>query len=199
MTTLSTVRAERGKPFASLRTALAATALMMATSPLAAACLDAGAQPAITAASYSSVDRAHAMRVLQSEMMVAGLSCGAKPHYNAFATKYKAVLIKNGDRLKKHYYAEHGSTAGFKKLNTFVTRLANEASVRIAMTGPGYCQMAMERFEVLLAAPVDSLELYSTAHAIELGMMPTTPVVIQASAAGDGCDNPDDKIALTEE
>jgi len=178
---------------------LAATALMATASPLAAACLDAAAEPAITAASYSSVDRAHAMRVLQSEMMVAGLSCGAKPQYNAFATKYKSVLIKNGDRLKKHYYAEHGATAGFKKLNTFVTRLANEASVRIAMSGPGYCQLAMQRFEVLLAAPVSSLERYSTAHAIELGMMPTVPVVVQASASGDNCDAADDKVALTDE
>ncbi|MEQ9489971.1 MAG: hypothetical protein RIM72_13375 [Alphaproteobacteria bacterium] len=206
-TQASTVSSGRsGKTFAAgskaaLRTTAAAIALSLAASPLAAACLDSAAStPEITAQSFSSVDRAHAMRILQSEMMVAGLSCGAKPAYNAFALKYKATLVRNGDRLKKHYYAEYGAADGFKKLNTFVTRLANEASVRIAQYGHGYCEKAMARFDRLLSAPVEALDRYSTQFAMELGMEPTTPLVVQVAATSDdGCAVTDERVASTAE
>ena len=181
------------------KTVLAATALALSTSTALAACPTAGKVEPVKASNFSSVDRAHAMRILQSEMMVAGLSCGAKPQYNAFATKYKTVLTKNGDRLKKHYYAEYGASAGFKKLNTFVTRLANEASVRIAMSGPGYCQKALQRFDLLLASPIETLEQYSAVYAVDLGMKPTTPVAVQTNTAANDCVSGEDKVALTEE
>jgi len=183
----------------SLRTVVAAAVLTVAASPLSAACLDSNETPKVNPLQLSSVDRAHAMRMLQSEMMVAGLSCGAKSQYNAFATKYKKTLITNGDRLKKHYYAEYGASAGFKKLNTFVTRLANEASIRIAMSGPGYCQIAMERFQTLQAAPTEALEQYSSAYAVALGMELMSPVVVQASATSSDCDETGEKVAQTTE
>ncbi len=182
-----------------LRSTVAAVALSLAASPLSAACLETSSASALSAKSFSSVDRAHAMRMLQSEMMVAGLACSAKPAYNAFAKRYKMTLIKNGDRLKKHYYAEYGAADGFTKLNTFVTRLANEASMRIASFGPGYCQTAMARFDQLLTAPVDALDQYSTQYAMELGMMPTTPVVVQTAATSTECADTAERVASTAE
>lgn len=181
------------------KAALAGTALTLSMTSVAAACPTAAAIKDLEAAAFSSVDRAHAMRILQSEMMVAGLSCGAKPQYNAFVTKYKPVLRKNGDRLKKHYYAEYGAEAGFKKLNTFVTKLANEASVRIARSGAGYCTLAMKRFNVLAAQPIEALEQYSAEYAVELGMEPSTPIVIQTADSTGECGDGKEKVALTEE
>jgi len=196
----ASVKATRSsdKPLARLRVGVAAAALLFAASPVTAACLDKNAPAAAKPNVLSSVDRALAMRVLQSEMMVAGLSCGAKPEYNAFVTKYKKALVQNGDRLKKHFYAEYGSDSGFKKLNSYVTRMANEASVRIATFGPSYCAMALERFDYLLAAPATALETYSAAYALEMGMEPSTPIVVQAAATEVACSSDDDKVALTE-
>lgn len=139
-----------------------------------------GAQAACTAGLDSGV-LAKSARTLQSDMMVAALSCNERPLYNAFATDYRGDLQRHGKALKAHF--DHNKT-----LNAYVTELANDAAIRYARTGGAFCTAARETMYELLAdgAEVD-FDLYVLRYAI--AVRPALAVEV-ATAAGDGgaCD-----------
>ncbi len=88
------------------------------------------------------------VRSLQTELMVAALTCGAKDHYNAFVVKFQNVLIDNGHALKKQFRLVHGSTAE-RELNAYVTALANRASQRSINKRDNYCSRAQRTFATM--------------------------------------------------
>ncbi|MGH8532189.1 MAG: hypothetical protein ACREV1_05515 [Gammaproteobacteria bacterium] len=90
-------------------------------------------------------------RALQTELMVAALSCGNRIHYNAFVRKYQGDLVKHGRSLQSFFQRKHGA-AGRKNLNTFITRLANEASHRSSITHAEFCVNSSSLFNRLLSA-----------------------------------------------
>ncbi|MGH8508769.1 MAG: hypothetical protein ACREVH_08640 [Gammaproteobacteria bacterium] len=96
-------------------------------------------------------------RALQTELMVAALSCGNKIHYNAFVKKYQGDLVKHGRSLQSLFQRKHGA-AGRKNLNTFITRLANEASHRSSVTHAAFCANSSSLFDRLLNAGSVKLE-----------------------------------------
>ena len=85
------------------------TGLLTADSAWADPCTDPVAQTALNT------------RALQTELMVAALSCGNRIHYNAFVIKYQGDLVKHGRSLQSFFQRKHGA-AGRKNLNTFITR-----------------------------------------------------------------------------
>ncbi len=100
------------------------------------------------------------VRALQTDLMVAALTCQAKSDYNAFATKFQNVLVKNGKELKQHFLDTHGK-GGVSKLNAYVTALANKASAKSIEARDGFCDDARRTFvSVLAMEPVD-LEKFS--------------------------------------
>ncbi len=122
-------------------------------------------------------------RALQTELMVAALSCGNKFHYNAFVRKYQGDLVKHGRSLQSLFQRKHGA-AGRKNLNTFVTRLANEASHRSSITHAAFCANSSSLFNRLLnAGPVDLEKLLEG---------PTTPSSHDFAPCG-GTIDPDGK------
>jgi hypothetical protein len=96
-------------------------------------------------------------RALQTELMVAALSCGNRIHYNAFVRKYQGDLVKHGRSLQSFFQRKHGA-AGQKNLNTFITRLANEASQRSSITHAAFCANSSSPFDRLLSATPVKLE-----------------------------------------
>ncbi|MGH8488270.1 MAG: hypothetical protein ACREXS_05230 [Gammaproteobacteria bacterium] len=96
-------------------------------------------------------------RALQTELMVAALSCGNRIHYNAFVRKYRGDLVKHGRSLRSFFQRKHGA-AGQKNLNTFITRLANEASQRSSITHAAFCANSSSLFNRLLGARPVTLE-----------------------------------------
>lgn len=94
--------------------------------------------------------RAIAFRKLQSELMVATLSCNDKrltAHYNTFVMRYRADLRKNAKILKALFRREHGAR-GQRMLDNFITGLANQASLD-SMEDANFCAKALARFEAL--------------------------------------------------
>ena len=89
-------------------------------------------------------------RVLQTDLMVAALTCDARPLYNAFITKYRPELIGQGRALKAYFNRTHGKR-GVMVLDAFVTRLANEASLRTVAARGTYCANARMAFTTALA------------------------------------------------
>ncbi len=77
------------------------------------------------------------VRKLQSDMMVAALGCGMRNQYNVFATSYQVELESNNVELLSMFRAQHGSQ-GQSKHTSFLTSMANDASLRMASTS-GYC------------------------------------------------------------
>jgi hypothetical protein len=89
-------------------------------------------------------------RVLQTELMVAALTCGEKARYNAFVMSFKNVLGDRGRSLRALFTRLHGA-GGKRKLNGFVTKLANDASQGSLAVRGGYCTTASALFEEVLS------------------------------------------------
>lgn len=108
------------------------------------------------------------VRYLQTELMVAALSCGRPEyhqHYNVFVSKFGNSLKQHGTMLKSYFTREYGKQ-GITQMDRYVTRLANEASLR-SMQQPTFCQ--------------DSATLFQRANALE----PASLVGFSASIAGN--------------
>ncbi len=94
-----------------------------------------------------------AFRHLQTELMVAALSCGREEYrskYNTFVRRYRPALRRNGRTLRAIFKRNFGSS-GKRRLDAYVTRLANEASVR-SMQRSEFCAVAGRKLDAVLAA-----------------------------------------------
>jgi hypothetical protein len=89
-------------------------------------------------------------RVLQTELMVAALSCGERERYNAFVTTYQQVLADRGQALQALFKRTRGARAN-TGLNAFITKLANDASQQVRSKGDDYCVFAGELFDETMA------------------------------------------------
>ncbi len=130
------------------RWALVATAAQLAVSnvALAAACASPSEKAALD------------VRVLQSELMVAALTCGENARYNAFAQKYEPQLVALGESLRGYFARAYGKSGEYH-MDQFVTRLANDATVRrTQFSMPQYCSNAVNLFNSVLAAQTELSE-----------------------------------------
>lgn len=89
-------------------------------------------------------------RVLQTELMVAALSCGERQKYNDFVNTYQRVLTDRGVALQGLFKRVHGAQ-GATRMNAFITKLANDASQNVR-TRDDYCVFASELFDEAMAA-----------------------------------------------
>jgi hypothetical protein len=104
---------------------------------------------AIAASCDSRADRAaFHVRALQTDLMVAALTCGARPQYNNFARKFQSALVDQGRALKSLFQTLHGAS-GEKALNAYVTALANRASQRSISERDQYCEHNLTTFSAL--------------------------------------------------
>lgn len=82
--------------------------------------------------------RALDVRALQTEIMVAALSCGYQRDYNAIVTSLKPLFATEAAALRAYFARRYGAN-GTRELDRFVTRLANEESSRSNADRAGYC------------------------------------------------------------
>lgn len=88
-------------------------------------------------------------RVLQTDLMVAALTCDERARYNAFVGKHRAELVVRGHELKGFFNRTFGPRAQ-ATLDSFVTRLANEASLSTVAARTVYCTDAGATFATVL-------------------------------------------------
>ncbi len=122
--------------------------------------------------------------MLQSELMVAALACrdsnpelGMVAQYNDFVHRLSDRLVSHSKVLQAHFQKAFGAD-GRRRLEAFVTALANDASKR-SMTSVGYCQSAATLFREVSGLERRDLERFSARRAGELG----TPIA--TCAAGE--------------
>ncbi len=95
-------------------------------------------------------------RVLQTELMVGALTCGQNERYNAFVKTYKTDLVKYGRTIRSLFKRAYGGGAK-RKLNKFVTKLANDSSRRSNSARQGYCIIAVQLFDEAAVTPRKSM------------------------------------------
>ena len=121
----------------------------------------AAANVALASTCASPIEKAAVdARVLQSELMVAALTCGENARYNAFVQKFQSELVGFGNSLRAYFNRAYGKS-GEHEMNRFVTRLANGATMRRTQyTMPQYCASAVNLFNAVLAVDKSGLRDY---------------------------------------
>jgi len=108
-----------------------------------------------------AADAAVRVRVLQTELMVAALSCRGQlnpeypSYYNKFVQKFAPELARHAKVLKEHFVGIYGSDA-LAEMDRFVTRIANDASHR-SMAASDFCAASAPLFASTLSAELEDL------------------------------------------
>ena len=110
---------------------------------------------------------------LQTELMVAALACNFTKRYNAFMSRYQSDLKTNGVVLRRFFKKSYGAS-GSKKLDHFVTELANVASQKNNRGTVAFCQTADVNFERLLGTQNHKFNVHAKRQPIDkqLGIIP---------------------------
>lgn len=130
----------------------------------AAAALAAAVGPAV-AGPCALPDEQFALdtRVLQSELMVAALTCQENARYNAFVTKFAPALVIEGTSFRNYFTRVYGPY-GEQMMDQLVTRLANLAEMRSWALGPLYCPTEQSVFDGLLALDLSQLLVFAASR-----------------------------------
>jgi hypothetical protein len=105
------------------------------------------------------------VRVMQTELMVAALSCRAVPgrdftgQYNTFVQRHGERLVNHGRVLQSYFQTRYGEQAR-KKLDAFITALANDASRR-SMNSVTFCDESVQLFQEVMTLERNGLETWS--------------------------------------
>jgi hypothetical protein len=91
------------------------------------------------------------VRTLQTQFMVAALSCGAREEYNAFVTHYRPHLSDHGRTLKRYFQRAYGGGSQ-RALDHYVTELANQASRFSIADRTAFCSYSVGNMNRLLSA-----------------------------------------------
>lgn len=118
------------------------------------------------AACYSAPEyRAARVRQLQTELMVAALSCARHPElalrtkYNEFVNRFGPHLADNATVLRGHF-ARHYGKRREREFDSYITSLANEASMR-ALAVDDYCRAVAPMFDRVLRLEEPQLEAFA--------------------------------------
>jgi hypothetical protein len=108
------------------------------------------------------------VRHLQTEVMVAALSCGRQEiqaKYNAFVTRFSGALKANGAALKTYFGRVFGAK-GPSEMDSFMTRLSNELSL-VSMRQSDFCERSHTLLTTALAVPPKDIEQFAQRHLTE--------------------------------
>lgn len=117
--------------------------------------------PCFTAAEH----KATMVRQLQTELMVAALKCAGHPadlsgRYNAFIRKFGKEIGANADVLRGYFSRAYGSGHA-RKMDSFVTSLANDAVMR-TLGETGFCDNMTPVFDKVLGLDGKDLEHFAS-------------------------------------
>jgi hypothetical protein len=113
-------------------------------------------------------------RALQSQLMVAALSCRTPDNYNSFMIKFKPELAAQNEVLEDYFSHKYSGKQSTGKLNQFMTALANEASKRsLKIDSKEFCQTTAKLFDKVMDSKPSKLykiaaeKQFSSLHGIK--------------------------------
>jgi len=124
------------------------------------------------------------VRAMQTELMVAALSCRAVPgrdftgQYNTFVQRHGERLVSHGKVLQSYFQSRYGEQSR-KKLDAFITALANDASRR-SMNSATFCDESVQLFQEVMNIDRNGLETWSERR------MAAHPVPLESCGAAEG-------------
>ena len=109
----------------------------------ALALVAAGSQSSIAAARCvePAEKSAFEIRALQSQLMLAALTCGQQDEYNTFVRRHQRDLSDAYQQIASYFGRIYGS-AGQQQLDSYITNLANDHSQAGISRGSSYCSTA---------------------------------------------------------
>jgi len=105
------------------------------------------------------------VRLVQTELMVAALSCNFAPRYNAFVHKFQPELAAGHKRVIQTFGRLYGSD-GARQANSFITRTANETSDRSIQKPDEFCARSADIYAK--AEQTDRKQLHSLVADVQL-------------------------------
>ncbi len=118
---------------------------------LAAGCLLVSALGADAARLSGEEQTAFHVRKIQTELMVAALSCKHRFYrnqYDNFVLTYQSQLVNYGGVLRRYFARRYGS-GSTSRLDKYITAIANQASLR-SMTLPEFCSISAELYDAVI-------------------------------------------------
>jgi hypothetical protein len=101
---------------------------------------------------------------LKSELMVTTLSCNADSQYNAFITRYRAILQADDSALQSYFVRAYGR-AGQAQHDAYITNIANKMSEIAVAEGTNFCRHHLAVFaEALALDHTDNLALLAASR-----------------------------------
>jgi hypothetical protein len=117
---------------------------------VASLCAVAIAGPAIAQSCVQPSEHvAFEVRALQSQLMVAALSCNQDNAYNAFVRKFQSDLAGSYNTIQSHY--RRGGANGQRNLDQYITQLANAHSQDGIRQGSHFCPNITPLFQAAMA------------------------------------------------
>lgn len=97
------------------------------------------------------------LRAMQSQLMVAALSCNQHEAYNRYIKKFSRELSQQG-RAFEHYFRRIYSQKAPYEMNRFITTLANASSKQsLRLNDEEFCQTSSYLFKELLTSDVKKI------------------------------------------
>ncbi|NKE45820.1 hypothetical protein HB662_13600 [Roseomonas frigidaquae] len=107
--------------------------------------------PAIAQSCVQASERtAFELRALQSQLMVAAITCQRDGDYNAFVRKFQGDLGGAYNTIRTHFRRTAGAQ-GQRALDGYITTLANEQSQDGIRQGSRFCQNITPLFQAALS------------------------------------------------
>lgn len=111
----------------------------------------------------SAENAALSMRSLQTELMVAALSCQAKGDYNTFVRQFQPELVRNGKAMRGYFQRRYGGRSE-SRMNSYVTSVANRAS-QDSLSSNNFCDSARKLFSNVLRLRSNEIQEFAIERA----------------------------------
>lgn len=113
------------------------------------------------------------IRALQSQLMVAALSCNQHDDYNAFVRKYQSEVATAFRNVAEHFRRTAGRTHQ-RDLDQYITQLANGQSQMSIARGSFFCREQAPLFQAAMTA-TNAAELAQVSVSRQVHQVLTTP------------------------
>ncbi len=130
------------------------------------------------------------LRALQTELMVAALSCRSVVQqdiigdYNTFARRYEHRLAASGKSIVGYFDRLYGNQSR-KRHDAYFTALANDYS-RVSMTSPAFCDQSVRLMRDVLRLDQREIDGFSAARQVATWPEPATCAVAAAGPTAEG-------------
>jgi len=105
-------------------------------------------------------------RAVQTDLMMAALSCGERERYNSFVAMFRQSLGREGGNFKSYFQSRYGARAT-TQLNSYVTQLANLASQRYSREPGEFCAVTKNQLSELLTLKTAEFAAFIARQPIE--------------------------------